>query len=109
MNDLNTIVAGFALLCALAILRAIHKLYDQGIRHEGLPKMVRELTAKLDAVVARFDAHCREEEGWQEQTRQTALSAASQTQVTLSQVETRLTDRITQMEATLAERRRSSR
>lgn len=99
------IVAGFALVCGLFILRAIHKLYDQGIRHEGLLKAVQDIAAKLDGVIHRFDLHCGEEERWQAEAAEKAVRAQSHTQTTISEVEMRLTDKIEMLTKLVYERR----
>jgi hypothetical protein len=92
--NLNTVIAGFALVCALFILRAVHRLYDQGIRHEGLPKMVKELSEKLDGVVKRFDAHCKEEEQWQKDAVEANALSARMTKAAIEAAEQRLGGRI---------------
>lgn len=101
MPTVATIAYGFALLCGLAILRAVHRLYDQGIRHEHLPAKIERLSTEVlrladmvHAFTARFDAHCLEEERSQEETRANAIHAANVTHAAMSESETRLTDSI---------------
>lgn len=95
--SLNTLVSAFAGLLALFILRAVHKLYDWNVKNNDLPQAVRKIQATVDklasaleGVIDRFDAHCKEEESWQVQTRENANRAAGQTQASLSESEERL-------------------
>lgn len=80
------IVTGFALVCGLFILRAIHKLYDQGIRHEKLPKLVEIIGEKLDGVISRFDRHCSDEEAWQRMATSAAERLAVEVRETAERV-----------------------
>lgn len=119
MPSITTIIAGFALVCGLAILRAVHRLYDWNLRHEGLPAAVHNLTqklgelaAKLDGVIQRFDSHCKEEERWQQDAKDATVKSANITHATLAESELRLTkqiDGLSEKFDAMTERRRTPR
>ena len=68
--NLNSIIAGFAAVVGLFILREIKKVYEWNLRNEGMPALVHELKAAVDSLVLRLNRHCNDEEDWQREVKQ---------------------------------------
>lgn len=99
------VIAGFALLCALAILNVVGKLYVQSIKHAGLPAKMDALAAEIRLSGTRFDAHCMDEEKSRTEIRDQLVRAANVAHAALLVVQQDVNIRFDQIDNKLTERR----